>query len=168
VDALELLRHGFEQVHGGLREDLGEVDDALLWWQPQPGLNHAGFLAWHVVRDEDDVLSHVAGQPQLWAVEGWHERFAMDRKEQGTGLDPARLESFRYDRGLFMEYAARVWARTGPLLGSLSDEALRRPAWPGSEWDVAQLLLEGCLGHSWLHLGELRYLKGLRGWRFRE
>jgi hypothetical protein len=168
VNVLELLAASFGHLHEALGADIAEVSEDDLWWQPAEGLNHAGFLFWHIVRDEDDVTSHVSRERQLWVTERWHERLGMDANEQGTGLASERLETFRYDRAMFMEYAASVWARTGPLIQGLDEGALVRPAWPGSDWDTARLLVEGCLGHGWEHLGEIRSLKGLRGWRFRE
>jgi GNAT superfamily N-acetyltransferase len=139
-----------------------------LWWQPAVGLNHIGFLFWHVVRDEDVVISQVTGGAELWSRGRWHERLGLDPAAQGTGFDPATLPTLSYRLEMFLEYAEEVWARTGPLLQQLSPGDLERPAWPGSGWDVARQLVEGCCCHSWLHLGEIRTLRGLRGWRFRE
>jgi hypothetical protein len=50
----------------------------------------------------------------------------------------------------------------------LSEDDLDRQAWPESDWTVATQLVEGSIGHAWVHLGEMRAIKGLRGWRFRE
>jgi hypothetical protein len=166
--ALQVIREGFEHVHDALREDLAEVESDWLFWQPAPRLNHIGFLAWYIVRDEDQVLSHLAHEPATWKAEGWAARFAMDAESQGTGLDPERLASFRYDRDLFLAYAESVWGQLTGRLGKLSEDDLDAPAWAGSEWNVARQLVEGLLGHAWLHLGEMRCVMGLRGWRFRE
>ena len=168
MDAIELLQEAFEHLHQAVREDLAEVEREWLWWQPAPGLNHVGFLQWHLVRDEDTVLSHLAGEEEVWQSGAWHERLGMDAKAQGTGIDPAALASLRYDITLFNGYRDRVWAATGPRLARLKPASLREAAWPGSSWNVAQYLVEGCLCHSWLHLGEIRMIMGLRGWRFRE
>ncbi len=35
-------------------------------------------------------------------------------------------------------------------------------------WSLANLLTTGCLSHGWVHLGEIRQLRGLRGGKFRE
>jgi len=163
MNAIALLHRSFDDLHVALREDRAGVDPAWLWWQPAPGLNHIGFLWWHLVRDEDTVLSYLAKEPELWTGEGWNERFGLEAKDQGTGLDPSRLESFRYDWEGFAEYAEGVWARTLPILDRLTEGALEAPAWPGSDWNVAQQLVEGCLCHSWMHLGEIRSLMGLQG-----
>ncbi len=168
MDAIEVIRAGFGDLHRELRADLAECEPEWLWWQAGPEVNHIGFLFWHGVRDEDVVVSHVCKAPQAWAAEGWHERFEMDAKEQGTGWSQSAMGRLRYDVAAFMEYAERTWARTQELLPALGEADLDPPAWEGSEWTVARQLLQGCLGHGWLHLGEIRFIKGLKGWRFRE
>lgn len=168
MDAISLLQQEFANLHTGLREDIDQVEPEWYWWQPAPNLNHIGFLFWHIVRDEDVVVSYVTKREPRWTAEGWHKRFGMDAKEQGTGLDPAAMAALGYDPTEFLAYADSVWAATGPALGTLTAEELEGPAWRGSEWNVGQQLVEGCLAHSWLHLGEIRLTMGLRGWRFRE
>lgn len=168
MDAIRLLQEAFEHVHHAVREDLAQVEPDWLFWQPEPGLNHIGFLYWHLVRDEDTVMSYLAKEDELWRSEGWHARFGMDAKEQGTGMDSGRLAAFRYDLTDFDRYRDRIWSRTGPILGRVTEEELDAPAWPGSGWNTAQQIVEGTICHDWVHLGEVRYIMGLRGWRFRE
>ncbi len=168
LHAIQLIQQEFANTHMALREDMAEVPADWLFWQPEPGLNHIGFLFWHLVRDEDTVVSWVTHQPELWVSAGWHERLGMDPQEQGTGLDPTNIAEFRYDPVVFQEYAEAVWARTGPALGTLTEEDLDRAAWKDSPWNIGQQLVEGSLCHAWVHLGEIRYVMGLRGWRFRE
>jgi hypothetical protein len=167
MHAIQLIQEGFDHVHQALLDDIGEVASEWLFWQPASGLNHIGFLFWHLVRDEDAVVSYVTKRPELWG-EGWSERVGMEGNEQGTGMAPERIDAFRYDMDSFLPYAEHVWARTGPALAELSEADLDGPAWPGSDWNVGQQLVEGCLCHSWVHLGEIRSLMGQRGWKFRE
>ncbi len=165
MNSIELLQSAFADLHGVLRADIAEIGDVAWWWQPAADLNSAGFIAWHLVRDEDTVLSFLAQRDQIWARNEWASRFGMDATEQGTGMAPVDAGALRYPRDQFLAYAEEVWQATGPAVATLGAEALRGPAWPGSGWTVATQLVEGCLGHSWLHLGEIRLLKGLQGWR---
>ena len=132
MDARELLQQEFEHLHQCVRDDLAEVDESWLWWQPAPGLSHIGFLYWHLVRDEDTILGRLAGGPETWQSGGWHERLGMDAKAQGTGLDPALLPSFRYDLPTFSAYRDEAWAASSRRLASLDMGTLERPAWPGA------------------------------------
>lgn len=169
MDAPSLLRLGFSDLHREIREDVADLGDDELFWQPADGQNHIGFLLWHLVRDEDTVLSQaVLSQPELWAAGGWFERFGMDAREQGTGMERERLAEFRYPLPLLLEYADATWARTDRALGTMPPERLDEALPWSTDWRLANLLLTGCLNHGWVHLGEIRGLRGLRGWRFRE
>lgn len=64
--------------------------------------------------------------------------------------------------------ARAVWSRTDAALAQLAPARLAEPLVWSSEWKLANLLTTGCLSHGWMHLGEIRQLRGLRGWRFRE
>jgi hypothetical protein len=169
VNALTLLRGAFADLHKEFIEDLQGMEDDDLFWQPAPGVNHAGFLAWHVARDEDTVICQaVLRTPELWKRESWDKRFAMDSTEQGTGLAPERLETFRYPVPLLFEYAQAVWRQTDAALSAMPEQRLGEDLPWSSDWRLANLLTTGCLSHGWVHLGEIRQLRGLLGWRFRE
>jgi DinB superfamily len=162
MEAGELLRLAFGELHAALRDDLGSVGEATLFWQPGEGINHAGFLLWHLLRDEDTVVSRALREaPELWATGGWAGRLGLDEVGQGTGFDARSLASFRYDVDELWRYAAEVWEQTDAALTELCPEAFDDPA-------RASVLTTGCLAHGWVHLGEIRQLLGLRGWRFRE
>lgn len=168
MDSIEVIAQSFEHVHEAMREDFMDLPPRDTWWQAREGANHIGFLFWHLVRDEDVVVSHVCGLEQLWLSDGWPERLGLPADEQGTGTTASAVNAVRYDLAAFMDYAAAVWRRTPPAIRKLSEGRLDEAAWPGSDWSVMQQLVEGCLAHSWLHLGEIRFIRGLRGWRFRE
>jgi hypothetical protein len=48
---------------------------------------------------------------------------------------------------------------------SVAEERLEAPIYGRP---MLEHLLEGSVGHNWVHLGEVRAILGLRGWRFRE
>ncbi|MGE5596095.1 MAG: DinB family protein [Hyphomicrobiales bacterium] len=166
MNAADVLASGFRYLHEALREDISGISDEKLWWQPQRGANPAGFLLWHIVRDEDDVVSFARGSERLWKSERWFERFGMSESEQGTGFTAGEVAVLRYPFATLREYAEAVWPRTEREVPQLTDADLERPAF--GDWTVERLLNEGCLCHSWLHLGEVRYVRGLQGWRARE
>ena len=86
MHAIQLIQQEFANTHMALREDMAEVPADWLFWQPEPGLNHIGFLFWHLVRDEDTVVSWVTHQPELWVSAAWHERL-------GTQEIPVKVEA---------------------------------------------------------------------------
>ena len=140
MDASELLRVALADLHKELLEDIADLDEAALFWQPSAGVNHAGFLFFHVVRDEDTVLSQsVLRQGELWSREGWFERLGMDGREQGTGFDRSALAGFRYSFPAFIEYARAVWRQTDETLSAMDPGRLdERLNW-SEEWKLANL-----------------------------
>ena len=169
MNAPKLLALAFADLHRELLEDVEDLDHDALFWQPEPGVNHIGFLLWHIIRDEDTVICQsVLRRPELWTSQGWSSRVGMDTTEQGTGFDSGGLEQFRYELPELLAYAWDVWAQTAEALANLEAERLDEALSWSTEWKLANLLTTGCLSHGWVHLGEIRQLRGLRGWRFRE
>lgn len=165
MQAIPLLVSSFDDFHAVLREEMSTVEPEALRWRAGPGVNTIAFLFWHIVRDEDVVISEVCRLPQVWTEDDFATRLGLPEQEQGTAMDPADAGHIDYDMAAFMGYAESVWQRTSTALPRLPEAALDQTAWPGSNWNNAQLLVEGCLGHSWLHLGEIRFCRGLLGWR---
>jgi len=169
MDSPTLLRTAFADLHSELVDDVRGLSTDELFAQPAPGVNHIGFLLWHIVRDEDSVICQaVLGRPEIWRTAGWAERFGMDEREQGTGFANSTLADFRYDMTELMTYAAHVWVQTDDVLKSLDPARLDEELNWSETWRLANLLTTGCLSHGWVHLGEIRQLRGLQGWKFRE
>jgi hypothetical protein len=166
MDVRAALATAYAGTHDALREALDTISADLLFWQPGPGLNHAGFLLWHAVRDEDTVVQgELLGQEQLWVAESWQARLGMAGRGQGTGFSAEDLAAMHFDAGLFRQYAERVWEATGEALESIDEDRLEAAIYGQP---MLEHLLEGSIGHNWVHLGEVRAILGLRGWRFRE
>ena len=166
MNAVELIRSGLSDVHAEIRRALADLEPDMLFWQPQPDVNHIGFILWHLVRDEDSMISYTSKLSEVMDEGGWAARLNVAPELSKPTLPGPEAGALRYDLACFVEYAEAVWHATDERLLVLRDVDLDRPAWPG--WTVARHLVEGCLGHSWLHLGEIRYIRGLRGWHFAE
>jgi hypothetical protein len=164
MNGVDVIRAGLSDLHAELRRDLADLDPDLVFWQPRPEVNHIGFILWHLVRDEDSVVSHTAKLREVWEEGGWAKRLNLESSE--ATLPGPEAAALRYGLAGFLEYAEVVWEATRQRLLDMTDDNLDRQAWP--DWTVARHLVEGCIGHSWLHLGEIRYIRGLRGWRYRE
>lgn len=163
MDVTGLLLQSFEDVHRELRAIPAEFPAGSLFWQPAPSMNHIGFLLWHLVRDEDTMMADLSGHSQVWAAGNWRNRPGLSALGDEASLVPSEAYAVRYELALFLEYAERVWEHTLELVPGFSGARLEVQTWPG--WNLARSLVEGSIGHSWLHLGEIRYVMGLRGWR---
>ena len=168
MNGVDVIRTAFREVHEAIEGDVETLQPGELFYQPAPDANHVGFLLRHLIRDEDAVVSDVTGQPGLWSSGRWFERMNMEERGQGTGFDSESLGTFRYDLHDLMAYAREVWEATDSRLAPLSEDDLDGPA-PGAPGkSVVSLLTTGSIAHDWVHLGEIRYVRGLQGWRFQE
>ena len=80
------LRCGLEEYLEKLQVAIEGLTPAELHWQPTMETNPIAWLVWHMARVEDSWLSRLRdGTPQVWANEGWAERFGMDRESTGSG-----------------------------------------------------------------------------------
>ena len=172
MDAIELTRLAYREVHSEFFEDIAGMSAEEWWWAPPGAQNHPGFLVWHVVRDEDFVIQRVVrGTDELWTAERWGERLGIATGAQGTGFEPSEVSSLRFPLDPFRDYCDHVFAATDSALAAAAPELLERTiTWDDgdSSMSMATQLLTGSIGHAWVHLGEIRAIRGLRGWRFRE
>jgi hypothetical protein len=166
MDVAGLLRQSFDDLHRELRDNLAEIPDDSLFWQPAPRTNHIGFELWHLVRDEDTMISDMTGVPQVWSDGGWGSRLSLENLGEVATLPTAQAIALRFELATFLEYAEAVWQRTIAAVPAFTEDRLDHQAWPG--WNVARSLVEGSIGHSWMHLGAIRYVMGLRGWQHAE
>jgi len=83
----DLLSDGYGQAHSSLKSVLQGLTPEDLDWQPKPDCNSIGWLAWHLVRQQDAAISYVMKDKQLWIADGWHDKFnrSADPLDYGTG-----------------------------------------------------------------------------------
>src|ERR671913_1768480 len=81
----DVLTYAYEQVEETFTSTVEGLDaDDLARWV-QPGANPIGWLAWHLLRVQDDHVADVAGTEQVWTAEGWADRFGLDIDPRATG-----------------------------------------------------------------------------------
>lgn len=162
----ELLRYAFDQVGATLRSAVEGLGPEDLTRRPAPGANTIGWLAWHLLRVQDDHVAEVAGHEQVWTAEGWAERFGLPFPVSATGygFDEEQVAAVRLPSvDLLLGYADAVHARTAQFLDGLSDDDLDRVV--DRSWDPPVTLgvrLVSVLSDDLQHIGQAAYLRGLR------
>jgi uncharacterized damage-inducible protein DinB len=163
----DLLLYAYEQIaetFTGTVEGLSAEDLAA---RPAPGANPIGWLAWHLLRVQDDHLADVAGTEQVWTAQGWADRFGLpvDTGATGYGMSPEEVDAVRVPAAeLLLGYCDAVSARTAEFLRGLSDDDLDRVV--DTRWDPPVTLgvrLVSVLGDDMQHLGQAAYVRGLLG-----
>ena len=125
MDALGLFRLRYDAIHGGFVDELfaGLTDDQV---RARPhGLNSVAWLVWHATRVEDAAVSRfVSDRPQV-LVEGDWSRGLGDRRDVGSGMTDAEVESLsgRLDVEALRAYARAVAERTHSVAGALAPGA---------------------------------------------
>ena len=166
MDWQELYINNYRRAVTSLEKQLSDLAPEAINRQPEPGSNSIGWIAWHIARAQDRHLSNVFAVEQLYITDGWYRKFGReaDPKDSGTGHSPEQATAFNApDAATLLDYHQVVIERCAGLIQSLSAADLDSPpnypgARPGSSiggW------LGGMLGHSYQHLGEIGYLRGL-------
>jgi uncharacterized damage-inducible protein DinB len=169
----EMLSNGYGSVMKTLERTLEGLSEEDLNWQPRSDCNSIGWLAWHLTRWHDILLSSFMEEDQLWIKEGWHQQFgrAADAQDHGSGNQPEDLGKFRSpDAGTLLGYHRAVLERSQSYFPTLSLKDLDRvfegtPFQPTPTWGAMLMIT---LSDSLQHAGQAAYIRGLRqgmGWQ---
>ncbi len=163
----ELLTHAYAQTGETLRRAVEGLTPEQLAHRVGPAANPIGWLAWHLLRVQDDHLAEVAGTGQVWTAQGFAVRFGRpaDDTATGYGMTSLEVEALQVPSAdLLLEYADAVAARSGEYLGGLTDDDLDRVV--DERWDPPVTLgvrLVSVLSDDLQHVGQASYVRGLLG-----
>lgn len=164
-----LLVDGF----GRIAETLPSIVDGLsvddLLWRPYDRANSIAWILWHIARMEDAQIAPLAGTDEVWARDGWVERFGLPYKPRAMGYGQSAEEAaaFRLEEPtLLTGYYQAVHEATIELVDSLSEDDLARVI--DERWDPPVTLavrLVSVVDDAAQHIGQAAYVKGLLGLR---
>ena len=163
----DVLTYAYEQIEETLTRTVEGLEPDDLDRRVQPGANPVGWLAWHLLRVQDDHVAEVAGTEQVWTAEGWAGRFGLPVADTATGygMDDEQVDAVRVPSAdLLLGYSRAVHARSAEFLRGLSDEDLDRVV--DTNWDPPVTLgvrLVSVLSDDLEHLGQAAYVRGLLG-----
>ncbi|WP_374971214.1 DinB family protein [Terrabacter sp. BE26] len=158
LDAFGRIRDGVPEVVDGL-----SVDELL--WRPDDDANHIAWLAWHLARQQDDQVAHLASEQSAWLADGWVDRFGLPYAEDAHGWSMSSADVGRFtvaDPGLFGEYHLAVHDRTAAFVERLDADEYARVI--NAHWDppvTVGIRLVSVLEDAAKHLGQAEYVRGL-------
>jgi hypothetical protein len=167
VISRDVLSYAYSHVHETLQRSLEGLTAEHLSARVAPGANPVAWLAWHLLRVQDDHVTDVAGGEQVWTAQGFARRFdlPLDDDATGYGMSAEEVAAVRVgDPALLVEYSAAVHARTAEYLAGLGDDDLDRVV--DTRWDPPVTLgvrLVSVLSDDLQHLGQIGYVRGLLG-----
>ncbi|MGY1714161.1 DinB family protein [Geodermatophilus sp. SYSU D01106] len=163
----DLLTYAYSQIGETLRAAVEGLTPEQLAARVAPDANPIGWLAWHLLRVQDDHVAEVAGSEQVYTAQGFAARFGRpaDDTATGYGMSSLEVEALRVPSAdLLLEYADAVAARSAEYLGGLTDEDLDRVV--DERWDPPVTLgvrLVSVLSDDLQHVGQAAYVRGLLG-----
>jgi len=162
----DIYKSNFTRTASSLEKQLKDLSLEVINRQPQQGCNSIGWIAWHIGRAQDRHLSDVFGVEQLYITEIWFQKFYREAnpKDSGTGHSLEQAVAFRTPNvQTLLDYHGAVIERCTALIESLSESDLNNPPnYPGARpSSTIGGWLGGMLGHSYQHLGEISYIRGL-------
>ncbi|MBI3912856.1 MAG: DinB family protein [Chloroflexi bacterium] len=162
----EILQMQFDRLAQEFTNTLGNLGAATLAWRPAPRANDIASVVWHSARAWDGYLFYLDGGIEVFVTQDWATRFGMKTAPK-NGFDgtytEAQVACVRARPKLLIEYVTAILERTKKFLAAASPdelaELLKIPWWP--EEKPKAFVLAHVIRHSYEHLGEAQYVKGL-------
>ncbi len=172
----QIYREQIDTLSEQLKAEFVGLDPDLLYKRPGPSVNHAGFLHWHILRIWDLDLNHII-KGEDPAADAWHRGGYAARSNydpsgkglerlpgMGLGYSDAEVDEVHVPLNELTAYHDQLIAETSAYLESASNEQLRAEIpLPGRPNATAAQRLQHLIGHSYGHLGDIRFVKGLLG-----
>jgi hypothetical protein len=171
-------REMVEYTSEALKARIEEVSAEKLHQRPGPGLNPVGWNYWHALRVWDlDLNWYIKGQDahqDAWYRGEFSARSGYDPTGKGLratgiglGYSDAEVDELSViDASVLYDYQRVLLEETLEYLETADDAELRRsipnPRNPDAPMSVASRL-QHLVTHTWNHIGELGYAKGMLG-----
>ncbi|MFC7495455.1 MULTISPECIES: mycothiol transferase [unclassified Nocardioides] len=152
------LENGLAAVDGLTEDQLAE--------RPTPHANSIAWLVWHAAREQDSQIAPLAGTDEVWASQGWVERFGLDLdpRDHGYGHSSDQVARVRASAGLLAGYLRAAHEATVAYLQTLGDGDLDEVV--DRNWDppvTRGVRLVSVADDAAQHVGQAAYLRGLLG-----
>jgi uncharacterized damage-inducible protein DinB len=165
MDTAALLLDIYGRTPPIVAEAVEGLSQEELAWAPSPGANSIAWLVWHLIRVQDDHVSELLDEEQVWTTGEWAVRCGLkpDAHNTGYGHGPDDIASVRPESPeVLLGYLDEVDARTRRFLEGLSDADLDRIV--DRRWDPPVTMgvrlvsiADDCLQHG----GQAAYVRGL-------
>ena len=156
----------FDRLRLEFTNTLTNLGTPRLAWRPARQMNDIGSLVWHSARAWDGYLFYLDGGEELFMTQGWAKRFGMKHIQDESWIEVFVEEQLTHVRAkpkLFLEYVDAIHTRTKNYLDRASERELATlvqiPWWPDQR--PKAFVLAHVIRHSYEHLGEAQYVRGL-------
>lgn len=175
MNEAQVYQEQIDTLVTALKTEIDGTDSSHLYARSGPSVNTPGFLYWHTLRIWDwDVNALIGGKgpdQDAWHAGGFSEKSGYNpdgkghERLPGTGLaysDAEVDEVGAIPLEVLNEYRDQLVADTNAYLASGAD--LRTEIHLGDRPSTTPAArLQHLIGHSYSHLGDIRFSKGLLG-----
>jgi hypothetical protein len=165
---LDFIGDSIRQQHAGWDKAIADLTPEQMHFQPNGKGNHIGFIAWHYVRTEDNIVQFIFQnrKPTVWIEGGYDQKFGLPRTAQGTGMPPEDAARMRLPSvEQWMAYQRAVWRATEAWLSAVTEADLQRTVriMPFGDIPVMTAVRMPIVNHGFIHLGQVQHLRKLQG-----
>lgn len=161
----ELLIDAYGRIADVARRAVGDLSPEQLAIRLDDDANSIAWLIWHLARVQDDHVSGVSGEPQIWLTGDWQERFGLPFEPEAIGYgqssaDVAAVAGIPGD--LLTGYLDAVSAQSLAYFATLTDADLDRIV--DTRWTPAVTLavrLVSVIGDDLQHAGQAAFIAGI-------
>ena len=164
MNSADLLTDAFTRIQEAVHSAVEGLSTDDLHVRLDDGANSIAWLVWHLTRIQDDHLAGAFGTEQLWRSDGWRDRFGLPFPAAATGYGQSRAQvgKVRAPAELLLGYHDAVHARTGELIGTVTNTDLDRVV--DTSWDPPVTLgvrLVSVIADDLQHAGQAAYVRGV-------
>ena len=66
MNAIEFIQSAITELHSVMIDDVKVLTQEQLAWKPAPKANPIGFLFWHYMRTEDNIIQGFQRKTSIW------------------------------------------------------------------------------------------------------
>ena len=168
MTVVEYILRSIADLNGTIVEDVKALTPEQLAWKPAPGAGPIGFIFFHYMRSQDEIIAGLRKQPSVWTQGKWWEKMGTDPRTSGAGAKGAELDKLAaIPLTTTMAYAEGVAKQSQDYMATIKDEDLETALDPARPRRTVVVMLRSfVVAHGWWHIGEVKYLKGLQGMPF--
>jgi len=161
----DLLLHAYDQIQETLRRALDGLTAEQLTARVGPEANTIAWLAWHLVRVQDDHVADVAGLDQVWTSQGFDAKFDTPYPSAAVGYGQSSHEVGKLtvpSADVLLAYHDAVHDLTAGYVEGLSDADFDRVV--DTRWDPPVTLgvrLVSVVNDTLQHVGQAAYVRGI-------
>jgi uncharacterized damage-inducible protein DinB len=165
MNATDVLIEAFGRLPGLVRGAVRNLPPERLCRAPADGANTIAWLVWHLARVQDDHMSELLDEEQVYLKGDWAPRFGLRADPSDTGYGHSATEVaavYPESWHVLEDYYMAVHERTMAYLGDLSEADLDQIV--DEDWDPPVTLgvrLVSVLNDDTQHAGQAAYVRGL-------